>query len=541
VFDDSRAAPSRPKFWILLGLIALLFVAQAVHLARVLVPSHDETSALFLGYLAASGRVSLYQDEVVGHRPPGPAYIFGATQLLWGRSLMAARLTSVAFALTLLLLTAWLGRTVGGDATGLLAAAFLTAQGAIVGYYAIGDYHALVPMMMMAGLLVWLSGAATVFNVLGAAVLGSLFFMRIHTWPLLPAVLLLALRRGQGWLERALVVLVMTVPPLIFLSWDVRHLKLFVPLPVVEWLVRPLGYMSFTLLDMRPYQPWAWQGRMLLQLARRYEFLILATVVIVLLVLWRRWRGGRGAPVFADRRVALLAGLFVYTLACFFVALRINFKWIGLYFASLVPLLAVVLGYLSSRLLADAVLGPRGRAAFAVFLATVLVLPIYYNRNPLIPFGAMRAADPVRAVQVAGRHLARLVPADARVFFFGQVDVFYFSGLPPTYLQQISNYDTLAVNDENNAVTLRSGYYGMPQVEQWLGAEADYAVVSPEGLHTFAEAFHNHPDVNRPKVARMRELLDRYFTRVGTVSEYPYYSYDVYRRVERPASASAPR
>lgn len=536
--DDSRAAPSHARFCILLGLIALIFAAQSVYLARVLVPSHDETSALFFGYLTASGRVSLYQDEVIGHRAPGPAYIIGSTQVMWGRSLMAARLASVTFALALLLLTAGLAREVGGDTAGLLAAAFLTAQGAIVGYYAIGDYHALVPMVMMAGLLVWLSGAAPVHNVLGVAVLGSLFFMRSHVWSLLPAVLLLALRRARGWGERLLVVLVMTVPPLIFLAWDIRHLKLLVSLPLVGRLVRPLGYMPFFLLDERPYQAWGWQARMLLQLTRRYEFLVLATVVIVLLALWRRRRAGPGAPVFADRRVALLAGLFVYMLGCLFVAFRINFKWIGMYFASLLPLLAVVLGYLASRLLADAALGRRGRAAFALFLATVLVLPMYYNRNPLMPSGTVRAADPVRAVQVAGEHLARLVPADARVFFFGQVDVYYFSGLPPTYLQQITHYDTLAVNEDDNAVLLRSGYYGMPQVERWLGAEADYAVVSPQSLLTFAEGLHNHPEVNRPKVARIRELLDRHFTPVGTVSEYPYYSYDVYRRVNRSGSAS---
>ena len=195
--DASRSAPSRVTFWLLLALIAMVFAAQALYLARVLVPSHDETSALFFGYLTASGRMSLYQDEAVGHRPPGPAYILGATQVLWGRSLMAARLASVVFGLALLLFTALLARELGGPTAGLLAAAFLTAQGAIVAYYSIGDYHALVPMIMMAGLLVWLWGGGPVHNVLGAAVLGSLFFMRAHMWPLLPVVLLLGLRRAR--------------------------------------------------------------------------------------------------------------------------------------------------------------------------------------------------------------------------------------------------------------------------------------------------------------------------------------------------------
>lgn len=538
---DLRAAPPNRMFGVALILIALVFLAQSVHLARVLIPSHDETSALFFSYLTASGRMSLYQDEVVGHRPPGPAYVMGATQVLWGRSLMAARLTSVAFGVGLVILTALLGREVGGAGCGLLAAAFLTAQGAVVGYYSIGDYHALVPMIMVAGLLVWLSGTGPVRNVLGVAILGSLFFMRVHVWPLLPVALLLGLRRARHRAERVLVGAVVIVPPLVFFLWDLRHLKLLVSFPLVGRLVRPLGYMPFTLLDERPYQDWASQARTLFHLARRYEFLALATVVLLLLVVWRRLSGGRWAPYFTNPRVNLLAGLFAFMLACLFVAFRINFKWIGMYFASLVPLLAVVLGYLAARLLEDRGVGRRGRAALAVFLAAMLVLPIYYNRNPLMPSGVFRAADPVRAVRVAGEHLARLVPAGARVFFFGQVDVYYFSGLPATYLQQITNYDTLAVNDADNAVTLRSGYYGMPQVERWLGTEADYAVVSPEGLWTFAEAFHHHPAVNRPKVARMRELLARHFVKIGVVDDYPYYSYDVYRRVSRSEAAPVAR
>ncbi len=537
---DPRDAPVNTMFRFALALIVLLFVAQSVHLARVLVPSHDETSALFVGYLATSGRISLYQDEVVGHRPPGPAYIMGATQL-WGRSLMAARLASVAFGVVLVLLTGLLAREVGGVWCGLLAAAFLTAQGAIVGYYSLGDYHALVPMVMMAGLLVWLSGTRPAHNLLGVAILGGLFFMRVHVWSLLPVILVLGVRRARSWSERLLVAGVMIVPPLVFFLWDVRHLKLLVAMPLLGGLVRPLGYMPFMLLDERPYQDWASQARTLFQLTRRYEFLILVTLVVLLLVVWRRMRGGHWTPYFADRRLNLLAALFVYMLACLFVAFRINFKWIGMYFASLMPLLAVILGYLASRLLEDRALGRRGRAAFAAFLAVMLVLPIYYNRSTLMPLGAVRAADPVRAVRVAGEHLARLVPDTARVFFFGQADVYYFSGLPPTYLQQITNYDTLAVNDQDNAVTLRSGYYGMPQVEHWLGTDADYAVVSPEGLRTFAEAFHYHPEINRPKVARIWELLARHFAKIGTVDEYPFYSYDVYRRVSRAEPAPAAR
>ncbi len=534
---DSPPAPADRVFWPGVALILLVFLVQGLVLARLLVPSHDETSALFLGYLAASGRESFYADSMVGHRPPVPALVFGATQVVFGRSLLAARHLSVAFGLALVLLTALLARRLGGSSCGLLAGAILTAQGAVVGYYALGDYHALVPLVMIAGLSVWLSGESATRNVLGVAIVGALFFMRTHMWPLIPLALVLALYRARGPAERLAAGAVVLGPPVAFFLWDPRHLKLLASAPVVGRLIRPLGYVPFSLLDDRPYRDLAYQLATLARLARRYEFLVLLVAVTVGLVAWRVMTARRLAPYGSDRRVILLAAIFAYMLGCFFLMFRINFKWIGMYVASLIPLLAIVLAWLWSRLAADPALsGRRIRVAGALVLGVLLVLPVAVNRNPLVPVGAVRAADPVRAVHAAGAHLARAVPRDARVFLFGQVDVFYFSGLSATWVQQITNYDTLAVRDDDNWATLRSGYYGMPQVERWLGVEADYAVISPQGLHVFAEGFHDHPEVNRPKVARIRALLAAHFEKIDTVGEYPYYSYDVYRRVSRPGA-----
>lgn len=533
----SLSAPSGRVFWLGMTLILLVFLVQGVFLARLLVPSHDESNFLFTGYLATTGRIGLYDDAIVGHRAPLPFYLFGATQVLSGRSLLAARALGVGFGLLLALVTGLLARRLGGTLCGLLAAAILTAQGAVVAYYAMGDYHALVPLVMVAGLLVLLSGDSPARNVTGAAILGSLFFLRSHMWPMLPLALGYALWRARGPGERLLAGAAVVVPPAAFFLWDPRHLKILASVPLVGRLVRPLGYLPFALLDARPYRDVGFQLDMLLRLARRYEFLVLLVAVSVGLVALRIARARRHAPLPADARVTVVAAIFLYMLGWLFVMFRINFKWIGMYFASLAPLLAVLLGWLWSRFAADPHVPPRRRALGGAFLAAVLVLPIYYNRNPLIPTGEIRAADPVRAVRVAGAHLARVVPREARVFFFGAVDVYYFSGLPPTWLQQITNYDTLAVRDDDNRATLRSGYYGMPQVEQWLGVEADYAVISPEGLNVFAEGFHGHAEVNRPKVARMRALLAERFEKVARVGEYPYYSYEVYRRVGRPAAS----
>jgi hypothetical protein len=517
-------------FWVALAGVIIVFVAHGVSLAQLLVPSHDESNFLFVAYLATTGQLSLYGDGVAGHRAPVPYYVFGATQVLWGRDLLPARLLGVSFGAFLILFTGVLGRRVGGDLSGVLAAALLTAQGAVVGYYAMGDYHALVPMLIVVGLLVFLPARGAAGNVLGAAIMGSLFFMRTHVWSLIPAAFLYGLWQARTLVERVLVTVVVMGPPAVFLLWDQNHLKILLPLPLIGDLLRPLGFIPFFELDARPFHGVDYQVRMLLRLARRYEFFLLATAVAVSLVAWRVVRSGRRDPYLTGRNVNLVAGLFLYMLVALFVGFRINFKWIGMYFASLAPLLAIVLGHAYSCLLSDRGMSARGRMVLGVFLACMLVLPVYFNRNPLVPIGEVRAADPFRAVRAAGAHLARLVPPDAKVFFFGAVDVYYISGLPPTWIPQIMNYDTLAVRDDDNRATLRSGYYGMPQVEQWLGTEADHAVISPQALDVFAEGFHGHPSVNRPKVARIRALLAERFEVIGRVDEYPYYSYDVYRR-----------
>ncbi|MEK7443397.1 MAG: hypothetical protein AABZ70_00910, partial [candidate division NC10 bacterium] len=139
----SPSAPSSRVFWLGLTLILLVFLVQGLVLARLLVPSHDESSFLFGSSLAVSGRIGLFDDSMVGHRVPLPYYVFGATQVLSGRSLLAARALGVGFGLALVLLTGLLARRLGGTLCGLLAAAILTAQGAVVAYYSMGDYHAL--------------------------------------------------------------------------------------------------------------------------------------------------------------------------------------------------------------------------------------------------------------------------------------------------------------------------------------------------------------------------------------------------------------
>ena len=120
-------------YWLGVTLLCVLFLAEGAWLAQRLVTWTDESAYVHLGYLAASGRISLFQDEMTGSRMPLPFWINGWSQVAFGRSLLAARLTSLAIGVAVVWLTASLGRRIAGDVGGLLAAAFLVSQGVIVG------------------------------------------------------------------------------------------------------------------------------------------------------------------------------------------------------------------------------------------------------------------------------------------------------------------------------------------------------------------------------------------------------------------------
>src|SRR5262249_32637193 len=89
-----------------LALLALVvYLALALHLGRVLYTWDDESAYVALGRLATTGELSLYQDDMTGQRMPLPFYVEGASQVIFGRNLWAARLFSLVIGIGALVLT----------------------------------------------------------------------------------------------------------------------------------------------------------------------------------------------------------------------------------------------------------------------------------------------------------------------------------------------------------------------------------------------------------------------------------------------------
>jgi len=519
-----------------LALIAALYLVQAVHYARVLVPVHDGVQYLMVGAMAVRGELGVYDDRLVGNRLPLPFYVLGLTQVLaGGPSLYAARALNVALGVLTLLLTAGLARRLAGDAAAVLAALFLATQGVIVAYYSYESYPAFASFCLIAALSVFVGAQSPAHRILGMGLVGLLFFVRSNLWPVVPFMLAYALWSARTRAMRVLLVGVVIVPPLVFLAWNPAHLKILAYVPVFRRLVAPLGYVSALTLDDREVLALGSQLYEVLRLVRRYEFWALAGALLIGLGCWR-WKTGRptGFPKgWAGTQVRMLAGLVAVSVGALFAMYYWNFRWVGLYFLPYAPLTALLLGVGWAGLLETAQRGGWSRRLLLVVLVGLLLPPLYFARNPLLPTGDLARKDPVGSAYAAAAHIRALVPPDARVFFYGLNEIYYLSGRPITYLQQMYiSYQFVRVPTEDWIVR-RSGFVTGSQMRDWLSSDASYAVIDV----SFVE-------VMRPQfVAEEREmlaLLDRYFEPVGSVTEFPLRSFTVYRRKEAHAGSRAP-
>ncbi len=519
----ATSTPARwsPPYRLVLTLLCVAFVVYGAWLAQRLVTWTDESAYVHLGYLAASGRISLFQDEITGSRMPLPFWINGWSQVVFGRSLLAARLVSLGIGVVALWLTALLGRRIAGDLGGLLATAFLVSQGVIVGYLATGTYHALAAAILLGGLALMLPGGPPWHRIAAAVLLSLLFLVRTNLWPILPAAVVVLWLIARGWRERVWVTLATAAVPAAFFLADPRHLKILAYVPIGRHLVRPLGYpLGWSLVDI-PTPEASERFAAVVRFGRMYEFWMLALVALAGLLVLGQWRGRPIGAFLRDGRVRLVAAAIVYITA-FQVLILWDFpKALVAWFPSYAPLVAVLLGVGFALVLRDGGWGRSGRVAIGAALVLLMVAPAVVIRHPLLPIGADAAARPMQDLAVAAARMRALVPPGARVFLLGDSLIPYLAGATP-YLQQIHSTNTLAVVQERRGIE-KGGLWGDREMERWLSSDADYVVLEPQIVDALA--------TRRPgQIGRLRELLAAHFERAGRVDEYRWLVYDIYAR-----------
>jgi hypothetical protein len=517
-----RGGPEWPvQYWLGLTTLCVVFVIYGAWLAQRLVTWPDESAYVHLGYLVASGQVSPFQDEMTGSRMPLPFWVNGWSQVAFGRNLLAARLVSLGIGVAAVCLTAALGRRIAGDPGGLLAAAFLVSQGVIVGYLVTGTYHAVAATILLGGLALMVMGRQPWHRIAAMMIVSLLFLTRTNLWPILPAAVVALWLIAGGWRERVWITLAAVVVPGAFFLWDARHLKVLAYVPIVWYLVHPLGYpLGWSLVDI-PKPAVSERLAAVVRFGRMYEFWALALLVLAGLLILCWWRGRPIRAFLEDNRTRLIAAGIVYITLSQVLILWDFPRTIVAWFPSYAPLVAVLLGGGFALVLRDGGWRSGGRIAIGSALGLLLVAPAVVIRHPLLPAGADAAARPNQDLVAAAAHMRALVPPEAHVFLLGDSLIPYLASSTP-YLQQIHSTNTLAVVQERRGIE-KGGLWGDREMELWLSKDANYVVIQPQVVDGLA--------VRRPgQIARFRELLTEHFERVGQVGDYHWFVYDVYAR-----------
>jgi hypothetical protein len=520
-----------------LTAIVAVFLWLGVSESRNMVTSDGEDSYLSIGTLAVTGQVSLYQDDLTGHRMPLAFYAIGLSQALFGPNLWTARLVSVGLGLGIVLVTIKVAWRLGGELAGWLAGAFLATQGTLIGYYSTAAYHSLVGLLLILAV-----GLMFYCPWLGVAVASILFFTRANMMPALAFLTAWGLWSARSRLERVAVAAIAVLPPVVFLLADSRHQKLMAYMPILRHWVEPRGYVPFLALifdgDLGHYGPnqlaasiWSF-----LLLARRYESLAFAAFVLgiawILLACSRtiRW------PRIMWALLALWIVLSGFQTVAFgrltTFAFRIPYVSDHAALADSMPLVALILGVSAAMLWAESSSLTPVRVLVAAGVALGLTVSVIAIRQPLLPTPVPRPfrGDTLEALDRSVTELRRLIPASAPVFFWGHSILTHLAGLRPPLPQRVLPV-TLVTDRWDGPLVARNGMWGGAEIERWLGSQSEYAVIAPYLLTQYES------DRGR-SVGRIRELLATRFERIGEVGEAPWPVYEVYRRLAtvRPAS-----
>ena len=507
----------------LLCVCLLVSFLQSGFFALALVPDPEDTVHMFLGRLALSGEISLYQDDLPGHRAPLPYYFIGLSQFLRDRSVVVGRLWSAALGVLCFVLLLALTTRLAGELAGTLAVLFAVTQGLIVGYFAHTSYHSLVSFLLLTGLYVALCTNFRGTNVWAMGVFSLLFFTRTLTWPLIPLAMVYLLGRARGWFERAGIVAVTIIPPLVFFWSDPNHLKLLAFAPGVGRLVGSLGYRGSPMMMLASIQDPGLDtpARALGLFVRWYKIWILAGLTLTVVLVVRAVRQQSIRAMVSNRGVNLIGATLLYLAVWQFVAFPSSPTWAVGYLASFAILGAVGLGFGFSILLREFCVTTIQRRVVVTLLCCFLLFGPRLSRPPDLPVAVSEATAPVLALYRVSEALRMHIPPESRVFHLASFQPLYLAGFK-LYLRQVFGAWTLSpITDENSR--RKSGLWGEAEIHGWLDSDARYVVIDPANAAMYRSACEHCVEL-------VSRLVAEHFTLVAVVDGYQDHSYRIYRR-----------
>jgi hypothetical protein len=331
------------------------------------------------------------------------------------------------------------------------------------------------------------------------------------------------------------------VVPALFLAADRTHLKLLAYVPVLREWVSGLGYYPWhTLIEDvhllgSDYATVSWGTSFRDQLVgipsavglyiKRYAVWLVALASLLALAAWPARRSPTAPRLFEPAGLRFVFVLYWYLLATQFAVLGPLRKHAFAYMGAVAPLLAIAIGCVFARIWARLPPASFGRTAIVTAIVLALAVSPWVHRHHNLPRIISLSPAPIPALQRTAERLAALIPAgEIRVFSLADPLPVYLAGRR-TYLRQFHQHRFVFTTLRDPARTRRSGVWGPVDMEQWLGADARYAVIQSSTVD-FYRARQGYAEV----LTEMESLLTRNFILLETFEENGGGTLSVYRR-----------
>jgi len=526
----------------LLAWLLLAYLVSALFLAWMLVNHDYEAEYLALGNLVVRGELSLYQDEMRGQWVPLPFYVYGLFQAVFGPSLLAARLLSIALGGVVLVLVFVLANRWGGALAGTVAGALFCTQGLVLGYFSTVHFAGLVALLHLLGIYVLFCTDWPRRDLLAMAIVSVLFLVKPNYWPTIALVWLFLVWRAGSGRERIAITSVALAIPVVFFASDPDHVKLFAYVPILRDWVEPLGYRSwYSLTEDAAHAaasdyvdiPWetSFWGRTVPVLKtipfilKRYAVWMTTLAGLAALLVWRA-RGAWGARgLWGPPGVRFTFWMFWYVVAAQFVMLGPYSKQTIGFVGAVAPLLAVAIGWLFAVVWERQALPRPARIGLAGGLVLALVVSPWVHRTPILPRTVSWADATIPVLRRAADRMAALIPpGEKRVFSIADPMPVYLANRQ-TYLQQFSQHKFVFTSLRDRTRYARVGMWGPSELEEWLGSDAQYAILELDVVR-----FYRSRAPYREILAGMDALLEENFTLVETVKAVSGDAFLIYRR-----------
>jgi hypothetical protein len=200
------------------------------------------------------------------------------------------------------------------------------------------------------------------------------------------------------------------------------------------------------------------------------------------------------------------------------------------------PLLAVAIGCLVALVVERFLPSRTARVAMVSMVGVALLASPWVHRHHNLPRRVSLSDAPTATLPRVASRLATLLPADEpRVFSLADPMPLHLAGRR-AYLQQFNQERWGFTSLGDRARYARVGMWGPAEVEEWLGADARYAVVE-SGLARF---YRNRP-AYRDVMDRIDALLARHFTLLEEIDGRTGESFRVFRRNVSGTGAPGPQ